>query len=88
MASDTLNPGIIGPVDSSARVAPAGGSHTGTSVITMQDGAQFTVASNAAEVKRKVGAILPGDAGRWMAFDVPNSAVPVVLNTNNFKSVR
>lgn len=78
----------LGSTDWSGGVAPAGGTHTGTATITMIDGTRFAVASARAEVLRKLDrhAVAPTSPA-WVAFDVPSSAVPLVLNASNVASV-
>jgi hypothetical protein len=82
----------LGSTDWAGRNASFGGVHTGTCTITMQDGAQFTVASNRAEVLRKLDAhavapSAPSAPTAWIAFDVPSSAIPIVLNAQNVAQV-
>jgi len=91
-------PTNVGSADWNGGSAPAGGTHTEQCVITMQDGTTYTVAHSAAEAKAKVVAayLPPPPAGAaawltaeipWCGFDVPNSAIPVVLNTANIASI-
>ncbi len=78
----------VGSTDANGGKAPAAGSHTGTATITMADGTTFAVASNRAEVRRKldIHAIAPMTPP-WVCFDVPNSVIPVVLDIANIISV-
>lgn len=89
MAANQLNTTGVGSTDWNGGKAPAGGTHTGTATITMQDGTQFVVASNAPEVLRKLDphAVAP-TAPIWVAFDQVGSGVPVVLNAANFLAVK
>jgi hypothetical protein len=88
MAPDQLVETGVGSTDWAGGKAPAGGTHTGVTVVTMTDGATYTVACSAAEVltKRDQHAIAQ-TVPQWVAFDVPLAAVPVILNVSNIGSV-
>ena len=81
----------IGSTDWNGGAAPAGGSHTGVSQITMTDGTTHVVAHGVAEVQRKRDshANAPPSPALvdWIAFDVPNVAVPIVLRASGIQSV-
>lgn len=78
----------IGSTDWAGGTAPAGGSHTGVCTITMVDGLTFVVAHDRAEVQRKRDRHAIADINpRWVAFDVPNRAVPVILDARRIRSV-
>lgn len=82
-------PQLLGSSDFSGGAAPAGGSHTGMASIVMRDGLQFQVAHNRAEVLRKLDAhVTPSGHPRWIGFDRPGAANPVVLNADEIASVQ
>ncbi len=89
MSQDQLIVSGVGSTDWAGGVAPSGGSHTGISQITMVSGTKFTVASNRVETLRKTDlhAIARTDP-MWVAFDVPLSGLPVILNVANIQSVK
>lgn len=79
----------VGSYDWNGGTAPAGGAHTGQCVLTMQDGATFTVAHSRTEALQKVSVgAQPSNPGGWVAFDVPSGAVPLVLNAALVATVR
>ena len=89
MSANVLVQAGIGSTDANGGKARAGGTHTGTATITMLDGATFLVASNRAEVQRKRDLhAVAQTAPVWVAFDVPASVIPLVLNVGNIASVR
>ena len=75
----------IGGTDSYGDRGPAGGTHTGLSLITMQDGAQFTVSHALSEVLTKTDQHVMAPGTRWIAFDTPGN--PVVLNAELIATV-
>lgn len=92
-SSDQYAPAAaLGSTDWTGNRAPAGGTHTGTSTITMVDSIQYVVAHGVAEVRRKLDlhASPPPSSGliAWVAFDVPLSAVPIVLDASRIAGVR
>lgn len=88
MAPNQLVETGVGSVDWTGGKAPAGGAHTGTATITMQDATQFIVASNRAEVRRKLDLHTIGQTNpMWVAFDQPGNAIPLILNISNIQSV-
>ena len=87
--TDVLSQQGTGSTDWNGGRAKAGGTHTGTSTIVMQDGKTFTVAHSKAEVLRKLDPHAVAQTNpQWVAFDVPNAAIPVVLNTGLVALVR
>lgn len=89
MTQNTFVPSYpVGSTDWTGGTAPAGGTHTGTATLVMRDGVRISVASNAAEVRRKldVHAVAPVSP-QWVAFDVPGSTVPVVVDVSQVLAV-
>lgn len=79
--ANQLIPTGVGSTDWAGGRAPTGGTHTGVGVITMNDGTQYTVAHDRAEIIRKMDPhATPQTTPRWVAFDVLTAAVPVVLD--------
>ena len=87
MANNVLVVSGIGSTDWAGGAAPAGGTHTGTSVITMLDGATFTVAESRAGVLTKMGSASARTNPQWVSFDQPGSGVPITLNVGNIRTV-
>lgn len=88
MSNNVLVQTGIGSTDWNGGRARAAGVHTGTATITMLDGTQFVVASNRAEVQRKRDRhAIAQTTPVWVAFDVPNSSTPIVLNVSNIARV-
>ena len=78
----------VGGTDSRGDLAPAAGVHSGTSTVVMVDNVTYLVAANAAEVQRKrdthaVARVAP----QWVAFDQPNTAVPIILDVSRIQTV-
>lgn len=78
----------VGSTDWAGANAPAGGFHTGLSTITMVDGAVYVVAHSRAEALAKCEPHTIADTvPLWVGFDVPNRAVPVIIDTNRIESI-
>lgn len=86
--SNVLVQSGIGSTDWTGGRAPAGGSHTGLVGIVMQDQTLYQVTHSEAEVRAKLGThqspVVTGapPAPSWVAFDQPNSGVPIILDVN------
>jgi hypothetical protein len=78
----------IGSTDWTGGYAPVGGTHTGLALIIMVDNVRYLVAHDRAEVLRKadIHAIAP-TTPEWVAFDVPDSATPIILDVRRIQSV-
>ncbi len=88
MALNRLIVGAIGSTDWTGGRSPAGGTHTGRSVIVMADGTQYLVAHSRAEVLQKLGVGAVAQASpHWICFDIPNATIPAVLNSDNIQNV-
>ena len=88
---DVYQPGIVlGSTDWTGGVAPAGGTHTGISTITMHDGKQYLVAHSVAEIFQKLDfhAVPPFSKSlvEWVAFDRPGTGTPIILQPANIAS--
>lgn len=76
-----------GSTDWAGGAAPAGGTHTGVTTLTMNDGATFVVAHSKAEVLAKMDRhAVAQTTPRWVAFDQPGRGVSVVIDTNQIAS--
>ncbi len=86
--TDVLSQQGTGSTDWNGGRAPAGGTHTGQSTITLRDGKTFTVAHSRAEVLAKLGSQSAPTIPQWTAFDQPNTAIPVVLDARMIATVK
>jgi hypothetical protein len=79
-----------GSTDWTGGAAPAGGTRTGFTILTMNDGKTYTVAHDLSEVQRRRDghAVAPTGHAAWVSFDLPGSGNNVVLDVTKIAGVK